>query len=176
MIARMGGAILRCGEAGCPAAIVSLEAVEHARMQPPITLHEPARADELRVVDDGLDGFNASCTELQHVRALHVMSRDAEDRVIGGAVGRTWGRCCELLQLWVHDDHRGRGLGTRLMTAFETEARQRGCELVYLCTFSFQAPDFYARLGYEPVLRIAGFTGGITRLDMHKRLQGPALA
>lgn len=60
------------------------------------------------------------------------------------------------------------------MDAFEQNARTRGCQLVYLDTFSFQAPNFYQARGYVEVLRTVGFTGGVIKLTMHKRLDGEA--
>jgi len=91
--------------------------------------------------------------------------------VIGGALGRTWGECAELQQLWVHSAWRGVGIGDALVGRFESVATLRGCRLAYLDTFSFQAPDFYRRLGWEVVHAIAGFAPGVEKLRMQKRLQ-----
>ncbi|MGE7022611.1 hypothetical protein [Solibacillus cecembensis] len=38
-----------------------------------------------------------------------------------------------------------------MMEAAELEAIQRGCKSSFLDTFSFQARDFYIKLGYEEV-------------------------
>ncbi|MBK6980713.1 MAG: GNAT family N-acetyltransferase [Betaproteobacteria bacterium] len=124
----------------------------------------------MATVDAGLDEHNVRGAALHDVRPLHVIASDEDGRVIGGAIGRTWGKCCELQQLWVATECRRRSEGRLLMEAFECEAARRGCELVYLETFSFQAPAFYARLGYEEVLRTAGFPGGVVKSTMHKRI------
>lgn len=41
------------------------------------------------------------------------------------------------------------GHGRRLMARAEAEARDQGCRGVWVDTFTFQAPGFYERLGYE---------------------------
>ena len=56
------------------------------------------------------------------------------------------------------------------MAAFEAKARERGCRLVYLDTFSFQAAPFYERLGYVRVHSIDGFAPGIAKHTYQKRL------
>ena len=86
--------------------------------------------------------------------------------VVGGAVGRTWGACCELRQLWVAPGYRGQGVGSRMVRMFERRAGERGCRLAYLDTFSFQARPFYEALGYEVVLEIEGFSDGISKYTM----------
>lgn len=135
-----------------------------------ISIHAPAAPDALAVVDAGLEQFNCESARLNDVQPLHVIVTGADGKTCGGAVGRTWGRCCELQQLWVAPECRGQKQGTWLMDAFEREAALRGCSLVYLESFSFQAPAFYAMRGYEEVLRIAGFTGGVVKITLQKRL------
>ena len=99
-----------------------------------------------------------------------MIAHDPGGAVVGGAIGRTWGECCELQQLWVSAELRSTGIGTQLMDVFEQNAHSRGCRLVYLDTFSFQAPNFYQARGYVEMLRTEGFTGGVIKLTMHKRL------
>ena len=127
-------------------------------------------AHDARVVDDGLGDANLAAAPLHEVRALGCFAHDDGGGVIGGAVGRTWGECCELQQLWVQPEHRGGGLGTALLRAFEARAAERGCRLVYLETFSFQAPEFYRRLGYETVHANAHFPHGISKHLMQRQL------
>lgn len=122
------------------------------------------------IVDQGLGDYNDAGAPLHQVRPLACHARDAQGRVIGGAVGRSWGTCVELQQLWVAAAWRRQGLGAQLVLRFEALAMQRGCRLAYLDTFSFQAPSLYERLGYVKVSTIAGFAPGVEKYGMQKVL------
>ncbi|HKV45926.1 MAG TPA: GNAT family N-acetyltransferase [bacterium] len=61
------------------------------------------------------------------------------------------GFCVDIRLLWVREDFRGAGLGSKLMHAVEHEAIRRGCHIATLETHSFQAPGFYEKLGYEKI-------------------------
>lgn len=122
----------------------------------------------LLAVDNGLEQYNHAVAPLKEVRSLASFATDASGTVVGGAVGRTWGECCELLQLWVAEEHRRHGLGSRLLKAFEAGARARGCGTFYLTTLSFQAPDFYRRHGYAVLASIAGYPDGIVKYLMRR--------
>lgn len=128
----------------------------------------PAPKNAVAVIDQGLGDFNDQVAELSDVKPLHVIAEAGPDQVIGGAIGRTWGQACELQQLWVLETLRQTGVGTRLMDAFEKAAQNRGCALIYLDTFCFQAPKFYEARGYKTVLHVKGFTGGISKFTMQK--------
>jgi len=131
-----------------------------------LSVHDEVPAEDARVVDQGLDDSNATAAPLHEVRPLGCFARLAGGAVVGGAIGRTWGRCCELQRLWVHPTHRRAGLGTRLVRQFEEAAAARGCSVFYLDTFSFQARPFYERLGYEARLEIRGFAPGVEKYVM----------
>lgn len=135
-----------------------------------LSTHDAWPREAAAVVDAGLDAHNGRAQALQDVRALACIAQAADGSVRGGALGRTWGQCCELQQLWVDEALRHQGQGTRLMQAFEQAAVARGCTTFYLDTFSFQAPAFYRALGYEVVLTLAGYTGGVEKYTMVKRL------
>jgi GNAT superfamily N-acetyltransferase len=132
--------------------------------------HE-AWPDEARIVDDGLDAHNAPA--VADVRPLACLARGDDGQVLGGALGRTWGGCAELQEMWVQPELRGQGLGTLLVRRFEAAAAARGVQRVYLTTFSFQAPVFYARLGYAEQARIEGFGGGHVKYLFLRELSRP---
>jgi len=128
-----------------------------------LTVHDEPEPHDLQVVDSGLGDANEGAAPLHEVRPLACFLRDVDGAVVGGAVGRRWGACAELQQLWVRPELRRQGLGAQLVRAFEARAAQHGCTLVYLETFSFQAPRLYASLGYQVRHTIEGFGHGIAK-------------
>ena len=135
-----------------------------------IAVHSPASSASLATVDAGLGEYNVAGGLFSEVCPLHVIATGPAAAVVGGAIGRTWGECCELQQLRVSAEARDAGTGSALLGQFERTAASRGCTLMYLDTFSVQAPCFYATHGYVEVLRTTGFTGGVAKLTMHKVL------
>ena len=133
-----------------------------------IETHDHPPRDLIDTVDQGLGDHNDAAAPLHQVQPLASAARDAQGQLLGGAVGRTWGQCCELQQLWVAPTHRHQGLATQLMQAFEAHAAQRGCQVFYLETWSFQALGFYQGLGYEVKLAIAGFGPGLVKYSLVK--------
>ena len=132
---------------------------------------ETPDSHDVQFLDDRLYEYNVSRTGIADGRLLAIILRDHDNNIMAGLYGWTWGNCCEVKTLWVHAQWRGQGLGTRLMTAAEDEARRRGAAQIVLSTHSFQAPDFYRRLGFEPVGHIEDYPVGYQNIFLRKRLQ-----
>jgi GNAT superfamily N-acetyltransferase len=101
---------------------------------------------------------------------LAIFVRDG-GTVVAGISGWTWGDCCELQNLWVAPDLRGRGLATQLIAAAEAEAVARGCCQTVHFTYEFQGRALYERNGYELVGRVKDFPSGTDALWYRKLLQ-----
>jgi len=104
------------------------------------------------------------------IAPLNVYLRDAQQEIQGGLLGRAGSSALFIESLWVAEPLRRRGYGRQLVLAAEREAVQRGCRFSHLDTHSFNAPDFYRRLGYEVVGVLNGYAGGDTRYFMKKPL------
>lgn len=120
-------------------------------------------------IEERLYEFNAATTGHHDGLDLGFVVED-EREVVAALAGYTWGGICEVRTLWVHPDRRGLGLGSALMTRALEEARTRGCRLMFLATYDFQAPDFYARLGFETIATIPDKPLGHTEYIMRRTL------
>ena len=115
-----------------------------------VALLSEAECQELdSFLADRIYEFNSKATGYFDGKLLAGSIRDDAGKVIAGFSGHTWGGCCVIAHLWVHELKRGRGLGQSLVQVIEAEAMRRGCEQIVLSSHSFQAPRFYERLGYE---------------------------
>jgi len=121
-------------------------------------------------LDEEINAFNVAVTGYADGRLLCIAVRENDGELRAGLYGWTWGGCGYIDLLWVRDDHRGSGLGSRLLAAAEQEIQHRGCEQVALSTHSFQAPGFYARFGYQECGRTPACPRGYDDIHFVKRL------
>ena len=89
------------------------------------------------------DGEPVACGGLHTISPLAEGPRGAAPRV------------AELKRMWVHDDWRGAGLGSRLLRHLEDQARALGHDVVRLDTNAAlpEAISMYQRAGYRPIGR-----------------------
>jgi GNAT superfamily N-acetyltransferase len=126
--------------------------------EPFITIEDHPPAEDVRRLWDGLDEYNLSQTGLKG-QLISVFLRNERQEMIGGAHGWTAYGWLHIRGLWLREDHRRRGWGTRLLLATEAEAVKRGCRCSQLDTFSFQALGFYQKNGYRVFGELENVTG-----------------
>ncbi|GAA2234512.1 MULTISPECIES: GNAT family N-acetyltransferase [Kitasatospora] len=123
-------------------------------------------------LSEGLDAFNAAATGVAEQGTLSVKVTDEAGELIGGLAGWTWGGLCGVSLLWVREDSRKDGWGSRILRAAEEEALRRGCDRMVVSSFTFQAPGFYQRHGYKETGRTLGIPGGHEDVHFFKSLSG----
>jgi GNAT superfamily N-acetyltransferase len=130
---------------------------------------DPARSDR-DYLDERIYEYNIAATEITDGRLMFFTVRDEQETIIAGLSGWTWGGCMEIEYLWVREEWRGEGFGTRLLAAAEAEGIARGCTQAVLNTHSFQAPEFYKKYGYEVYGAVDDYPRGFSHFHLKKRL------
>jgi GNAT superfamily N-acetyltransferase len=137
-----------------------------------VTLAEEAdpAQETVQAIGQGLLAYNTASAGPEGTTPLWVIGRDPAGAVQAGLKARTFWTWLCVDWLWVAEACRLRGLGSRLLLRAETIARERGCVGAYLDTFSFQAPGFYMRHGYQEFGRIDGLPPMHARIWLRKML------
>jgi len=123
----------------------------------------------LAEVEHGLNEYNAGVVSARSVTPVQAVFVESGRAVAGVVAAAYWGKLHVRL-LWVHSDHQHEGLGTRLMRWAEDRGRDLHCVSIMVDTMSFQAPEFYAKLGYGQFGVSGGYEGGASRHYFEKTL------
>ena len=146
-------------------------------MQEMKTMYRPKietepKKEELDLIDQGMDEDSVLVTGRgTGNKEIVLFVRDSKNEIIGGvrgvynASGWLW-----VSGLWVTKEYRSKGYGTMLMQGMEAEAKRNGCSKSHLCTFEYQAPEFYKKLGYVVFATLERFHQDYGKLFFRKGL------
>jgi len=131
--------------------------------------------EETKQIHEGIKAFNNEIS-IHHSEArkpgsatpLNLFVRDAEGTLIGGLTATTYWGWLDIDDLWLDERLRKQGIGTELMQRAEEEGIGRGCTRAQLSTFSFQARNFYEKLGYRVIGALDDYPPGETFFWMRK--------
>jgi len=133
-------------------------------------IYEPDPAD-VAVIIDGLSAYDLSQIGYRDFRRLTVFVRDPlTGKVVGGLYGRSEFGMAYVDWLFLPEDFRCRGIGSRVLVMAEEEARRRGCTRITLTTLCAEAPGFYKKQGYDIAATVDCDPPGLTRYYMMKKL------
>lgn len=119
----------------------------------------------------GLVRFNREQAGPFNYTRTVISVRDDKGKLLGGLILESYWRESFIELLWLSARARGSGFGSRLLKEAERRARRRGSRLIYLSTYSFQAPGFYQKHGYRRFGRISGSPQGESRHYYVKHLR-----
>lgn len=121
-----------------------------------VYIDEPA----WEIIGGGITDYNTQQAGDDQGKNLCFVLRSPDQEIVGGVIGATYWDWLYINLMWIKDELRGHGYGQQLLMLAEEEGRKRGARQVYLDTFSFQAPGFYKKYGYEVFGELHDFPPG----------------
>jgi GNAT superfamily N-acetyltransferase len=114
---------------------------------------EKSTREEYNLVDNGIVEYNASKVPFTQEPPFLSINRvikgiDGDIRAGINSILYCW-NCLYIDVLWVKEEFRQNQYGSTLLNEIEKIAKEKGCNLIHLDTFDFQAKDFYLKHGYE---------------------------
>lgn len=134
-----------------------------------LTVSTEVDEDIADMIGEGLDEYNVAKGGPYNHQELWILARDDDGSVLGGLKGNTGYSWMFVDWLWVSPENRKGGLGSQLLAKAEAIAHERGCLGAYLETFSFQAPEFYKRHGFQEFGRIDDYPPGHATIWLKKQ-------
>jgi GNAT superfamily N-acetyltransferase len=133
---------------------------------------ETCTKENIKKIVDGIKEYNQiQVPALSDIwTPLEFMIRDSEGVVIGGVLGGIGSfKGLEIRILWVSEEYRKSGLGSKMLNHIENVAIEKGATISMLDTFDFQAEGFYIKSGYSVIGEINDFPEGHRRIYLSKR-------
>ncbi|APU59819.1 GNAT family N-acetyltransferase [Clostridium botulinum] len=116
-------------------------------------IRESSSEEEVDLIVDRIVEYNLSKVPGKQEVPLLCINRVIEDtngEIIAGILSKMYcWNCIYIDVLWIKEQYRKDGLGTKLLKEVEKIAKEKDCHLIHLDTFDFQAKDFYIKHGYE---------------------------
>lgn len=136
-----------------------------------IVRDDSPKPEDVKVLSNGLASHRKDLVGDTWFKNISYFVHDDSGAIAGGVYGNCGSFGWAYVDtLWVAEELRGDGFGTELMDRFENEARGHGCRQVFLSTFSFQAPEFYKKRGYQIFGELNDFPEGQSRIFFRKAL------
>ena len=104
---------------------------------------ENKESQKAQEIGNLIRAYNRSKREEAESEPLNLYVEDEKGNLLAGLVAETFGNWLEIEYLFVKEELRGQGIGSRLLQQAESEAKNRNCRFAFVNTYQFQAPDFY---------------------------------
>lgn len=133
------------------------------------------KKEDLKIISDGIKSYNQQYLSddvvFEEDTRFAVFAKDDNGKVLGGIRACGYWNYCVLELLWLSEETRRSGVGSRLVEAFEEFAALKGFNYIRTETVSFQARPFYEKLGYTVYGELPDFPKGHTTYCLFKELK-----
>lgn len=122
-----------------------------------LRITENVAKQDVEEIHSQLKKYNSLKREASESIPLGIFYEEADGTKKAGLTGELFGNWLCVEYLWVSEELRGQGLGSRLLEQAEKEAVSHKAKYVFVDTFDFQAPGFYVKHGYEEVFKLRNY-------------------
>ena len=132
----------------------------------------PGGEEDAKFLSGQLQKHDEACAPREHPYvSICKKVTDESGRIIAGISGGVDGWSgTDIDGLWVDEPYRRQGIGSRLLRAFEREAKETGADIMFIEAYDWNV-EFYRKNGYEKVTGVLeDYPKGHTMFCMEKPL------
>ncbi len=140
-------------------------------MQYIIQYEKNPNSDDVQILNDGIMEQAKQKKGMKQLDFFAFFIRDETGKIIGGCSGDNMYGSLFVGSLWVTEELRGQGYGTKLMQAAEKLAKESDCNFMAVNTMDWEALDFYKKLGFYVEFERNGFDKNSTFYFLRKDIK-----
>jgi len=118
--------------------------------------NSPSKAD-IDFLYNELREFNTKYFKILNESEFCIFAKGENGEYIAGVYGKIIFSVININYLWVSESYRSQGLGKALIQRVELESKIYGVEKIFVETYTFQAVNFYLKLGFKEVGRYTDY-------------------
>ncbi len=118
---------------------------------------------------NGIVDFNAKYLN-EKASPFSIFAQNNKNEIIGGATIWEHSDAFYIDILWVEENYREQGVGSRLLNELFNQATIKNVKKIFVDTYEFQAVDFYKKQGFFVIGRLEDYLLGNDRIYLRKNL------
>ncbi|MFC7782801.1 GNAT family N-acetyltransferase [Legionella taurinensis] len=118
---------------------------------------------------NGIVDFNAKYLH-EKASPFSIFAQNNKNEIIGGATIWEHSDAFYIDILWVEENYREQGVGSRLLNELFNQATIKNVKKIFVDTYEFQAVDFYKKQGFFVIGRLEDYLLGHDRIYLRKNL------
>ena len=128
----------------------------------------------IALLREGIVGFNS---KFLHEKASQfiIAAQNSKNDIVGGATIWEHSDALYIDILWVEENYRDKGVGSRLINAIVEQAKLKNIKKLFVDTYDFQASGFYIKHGFFIIGRLENYLLGHDRIYLRMNIEIPAV-